>query len=58
MRNLEEIRAVIEANRERGADNLDEGLSSAEIGEESRAQMFGDDGAGFPDEHEWSCWVD
>ena len=58
MRNLEEIRAVIAKNRENNADDLYEGLSSAEIGRNSRASMFGDNDEAFPDQDEWSAWVD
>ena len=32
--------------------------SSAEIGERNRAIMFGEDGEAFPDDDEWSAWVD
>jgi hypothetical protein len=33
-------------------------LSSAEIGEESRRIMFGENGEAWPDDAEWSAWVD
>jgi hypothetical protein len=57
MRSLEEIRAVMAENRENGQrDTL--GLLPAEIGLESRAVMFGDDGEGYPGDAEWSAWVD
>lgn len=58
MKSLKELREVVEQNRIDGKDYLYDGLSSAEIGKLSRAEMFGDNGEAFPDENEWSCWVD
>jgi hypothetical protein len=57
MRNLEEIRAVIADNRENDRPTY-EGLDSAEIGVDSRASMFGDNGEGYPGDSVWSSIVD
>ena len=57
MRNLEEIRAVIADNRKNDRPTY-EGLDSAEIGVDSRASMFGDDGEGYPGDSVWSSIVD
>lgn len=54
---LNEIRAIIDANRAAGRDTY-AGLASHEIGTYSRALMFGDDGAAFPSDEEWSRIVD
>lgn len=54
----EQILAIIQANRDANKDSIYEGLTSAEIGEYSRVQMFGRDDEAFPDNDEWSAWVD
>ncbi len=57
MRNLSEIKAIIEENTNEGKGTY-EGLTSAEIGRHSQSIMFGDDFEGFPSESEWSSLVD
>ena len=54
---LEAIKKVMDTNREEGRD-VNEGLSSAEIGCYNRSIMFGEDGEAFPSDDEWSLWVD
>jgi hypothetical protein len=57
MRTLEQIREVMAENRRNGQrETL--GLLPSEIGLESQAMMFGDDGEGYPGDAEWSAWVD
>lgn len=57
MRPLEEIKEVIQANREAG-NYLFANLESAECGKYSGWLMHGDNDEGFPTEAEWSLIVD
>lgn len=57
MRSLEEIRAIVDANRAAGRECFD-GLDSSQIGQYHRALMFGDNDEAFPDAKEWSSIVD
>jgi hypothetical protein len=57
MKSLNEIKAVIEANREAG-NYIYENLESSEIGQYSGWLMFGDDEQARPSDSEWSMIVD
>ena len=54
---IEQIEAVILDNAKNGRFSY-EGLSSAEIGQWNRRCMFGENDEAFPDQDEWSSWVD
>lgn len=54
---LQGLKDRIRANTLAGRDTY-EGLTSAEIGEHSRAIMFGDNDEAFPSQEEWSRVVD
>ena len=55
---LAEIELQIAMNRWLQLDNQYDGLTSAEIGRYNRAAMFGENDEAFPDQAEWSSWVD
>lgn len=55
--NLDRIVRQISDNLTHGREKYD-GLTSAEIGHYNRALMFGPDDEAFPDQDEWSAWVD
>jgi hypothetical protein len=55
---LDEIELQIAMNRWLQLDNPYDGLTSAEIGQWNRAQMFGENDEAFPDLDEWSAIVD
>ena len=54
---LQGLKDKVRANQLAGRDTY-EGLTSAEIGEHSRALMFGDNDEAFPSPEEWSSVVD
>lgn len=54
---LETVKLAIERNQNMGR-NMYYGLTSSEIGVYNREAMFGEDDEAFPDEEEWSMWVD
>ncbi len=54
---LARIRKIIAENREAGRDTY-AGLQSHEVGEHSRAIMFGENDENFPSQDEWSRIVD
>jgi hemerythrin len=52
------IQSIVENNRKAGKDNIYNGLTSHEIGIYNRSLMFGENDEAFPDQDEWSAWVD
>jgi len=56
-RSLAEIKAIMAENRKAGRREED-GLTSSEIGRQSRAIMFGENDEAFPDADTWSSIVD
>lgn len=54
---LARIRATVAANKSAGRDTF-AGLTSSEIADRNGAEMFGDNDEAFPDQAEWSAWVD
>jgi hypothetical protein len=55
---IEQITAIVKSNIEQGKDNRYDGLTSSEIGDYNRKQMFGDCTAEDWDTDEWSRIVD
>ncbi len=56
-KSLPEIRSII-ANNRANRRQCYEGLTSSEIGENSRAMMFGENDEAFPDADEWARITD
>lgn len=54
---MERIKQTIQENSEAGRHAYD-GLTTDEISDYNRSMMFGENDAAFPEQAEWSMWVD